>query len=204
MYCFRKAVFFFAKKSQNGRGDYVQDTWLLSCAMSVSRLVWTWFLHAKLSIPLHLYWGLYGRPSPFWHGCSLHCGLRRSHRRFLRVARSFAWLLALRSYLGRLEKKTCLCNLAFVASFLGKADASSASFCILQALFNATKKRKICARPAFIRLTLAHRTGKHAEGFASALATPHRRALLQKTVTGRFTKLLANLHRRQRWTWQRQ
>ena len=102
--------------------------------------------------------------------------------------------LALRSYFGRLEKKTCLCNWAFVASFLGEADASSTFFYLLQALIKVTK-RKSCFRPAF-RLTVAHRKGSQAEGFAVAWAMLHWRALSQKTVSRRFAKLQANLH----WT----
>ena len=38
-----------------------------------------WFLLDKISIPVHLYRGLYVRLSPFWHDCSLRCALRRSH-----------------------------------------------------------------------------------------------------------------------------
>ena len=98
------------------------------------------------------------------------------------------------AYFSRLKKKTCLCNWPFVASFLGKADASSTSFCLLQALFNATKKKN-CARPAF-RLTVAHYKWVQAEGFAIALSMPRWRTLSPKTVTRRFAKLLANLH----WT----
>ena len=45
----------------------------------VTRLVWTLFLRDKISIPVHLYRDLYGRPSPFWHDCSLRCALHRSH-----------------------------------------------------------------------------------------------------------------------------
>ena len=37
------------------------------------------FLRDKISIPVHLYRGIYGRPSPYWHDCSLCCALRRSH-----------------------------------------------------------------------------------------------------------------------------
>ena len=32
-----------------------------------------------ISIPVHLYWGLHRRPSPFWHDHSLRCTLCRSH-----------------------------------------------------------------------------------------------------------------------------
>ena len=45
----------------------------------VNRLVWTWFLHEKISIPVHLYRGLYKRPLPFWHGSSVRCAIRRGH-----------------------------------------------------------------------------------------------------------------------------
>ena len=45
----------------------------------VNRLVWTLFLREKISIPVHFYRRLCGRPSPFWHDCSLCCALHRSH-----------------------------------------------------------------------------------------------------------------------------
>ena len=51
--------------------------------LCVNRLIWTLFLHDRISIPVHWYQGPYGRPSPFWHDRSLRCALRRSHLKHL-------------------------------------------------------------------------------------------------------------------------
>ena len=99
----KRGVFFWKKKSQNGRWPQLFSPKMCSvkpvlpeelkkfgCLCSkyltsllrhvyVDRLVWTKFLHVKISTPVHLYRGLYGRLSPFWHDCSLRCALRRSH-----------------------------------------------------------------------------------------------------------------------------
>ena len=42
-------------------------------------LVWPLFLDEKHLVPIRLYRGLNGRPSPFWHDSLLRCVLRRSH-----------------------------------------------------------------------------------------------------------------------------
>ena len=62
-----------------------------------------------------------------------------------------------------------------VISFLGKSDASSTSFCLLQVL-STRRKRKTCTRTSFrlILGILAHpNRNEHAEGLTSALAMPH-------------------------------
>ena len=62
---------------------------------------------------------------------------------------------ALISLLWSLGEEDMPLHLSVCGLRLGKADASSTSFCLLQALFSVTKRTN-CARPAF-RLTLAHR-----------------------------------------------
>ena len=72
----------------------------------VIRLVWTWFLHAKISIPIHLYRGLYGRPSPFLHDCTLRCALRQSHLKSVMLRTDsqtvYGWLQQLLNNIRRL------------------------------------------------------------------------------------------------------
>ena len=46
------------------------------------------FMHEKISIPVSLYRGLYGRHSPLWHYCSLRCALHWSHLNILSSSRS--------------------------------------------------------------------------------------------------------------------